>query len=59
MSFTVTPEYNHQPRYPKIVAVVDRWLLFRCTFIFYIWETGPQNNGRCRQVVSSGLTVCI
>ena len=27
--FTVNPVYNEHPRDPKIVAVVDRWSLFR------------------------------
>ncbi len=41
--------YNDHPRYPKFVAVVDRWLLFRGM----IWKlkSEPRNSGRCRQVV--------
>ncbi len=30
---TVKPEYNDHPRNPKIVTVVDRWSLFRGSFV--------------------------
>ena len=30
---TVKPEYNDHPRDLKFVAVVDKWLLFRGTFM--------------------------
>ena len=50
---TVNPVYNDHPREePKFVAVVDRWLLFRCSLILLELEIGTQNVGRCRQVVA-------
>jgi hypothetical protein len=51
ISETVIPVYNDHPRDPKFVAVVDRWLLFRGSFMLYKMKTGPQNGGRYRQVV--------
>ena len=50
--------YNDHPRDPKIVAVVDRWSLFRGSFMLYTLILGPKNRDRYLQVVvSSGLTV--
>ena len=30
---TVKPVYNNHPGDPKFVAVVEKWSLFRCSFI--------------------------
>ncbi len=55
---TVKHEYNDHPPDTKIVAVVDRWSLFRGAFVLQMWKTGRQNSSGCRQmVVSSALTV--
>ncbi len=43
--------YNDHPRDPKLVAVVDRWSLFRGSFILWKLKSGPRNSGRCRQAV--------
>ncbi len=43
---TVKPLLN-----PKFVAVFDRWSLFRGSFLLWELKLGPQNCGRCRQVV--------
>ncbi len=40
---TVKPVYNDHPRDPKIVAVVDRWSLFRGHLCQKKIEFGPQN----------------
>jgi hypothetical protein len=47
-SYTVKPVYND---HPKIVAVVDRWSLFR---VIYVMKTVIEcpNGGRYRQVVA-------
>ena len=42
---------NDHLRYPKFVALVERWSLFRSSFMSRKLEMGPQNDGRCRQVV--------
>ncbi len=39
-SFTVKPLKNDHPRHTKIVSVVDRWSLFRGTFISHKLEMG-------------------
>ena len=49
---TIKSAYNDQLRYPKIVAVVTRWSLFRGTFKSKILKMGPKNDDRCRQVVA-------
>ena len=49
---TVIPGYNVHPRDPKIVAVVDRWSLFRGRFMLLKLKMGPQNSGCCRQVAA-------
>ncbi len=49
---TVKPVYNDYPWNPKIVAVVDSWLLFRGRLY--------NKTGRYSEVVvSSGLTVAV
>ena len=59
-SCIVKPVYNDHPRDPEFVAVVDRWPLFRGSFMLCKLKLGLQNAVRCRQVVvSSGLTVYI
>jgi len=50
-SYTVKLLYNDHPWDPKFVAVADRWLLFRGCFMLWKLKMGPQNCGRCRQVV--------
>jgi len=50
-AITVKPVYNDHPRDPKLVAVVDRWSLFRGSFIIWKLKSGPRNSGCCRQVV--------
>ena len=45
---TVKPVYNYHPRDPKFVAVVDRLLFFRGSFMLYKGKMGLQNGGRCR-----------
>ena len=59
---TVKPVYNDHPRDPKIVAVVDRWSLFRAHLCNKISKWDPKKvvfEGRLSQFegVSSGLTV--
>ena len=49
---TVKHVYNDHPWDPKFVAVVDRWSLFRGTFMLQKFKMGPQNGGRYRQVVA-------
>jgi len=48
---TVKPVYNDHPRDQKFLAVVDRWSLFRASRILWKLKLGPQNIGRCKQVV--------
>ena len=45
---TVKPEYNDHPRDPKFEAVVDRWSLFRGSFMLQKLKIRPQNGGRWR-----------
>ena len=52
MSYTVKPVYNDYPWNPKIVAVVERWSLFRGSFLLSKLKMWPQNGGRYRQVVA-------
>jgi hypothetical protein len=47
----VKPVYNDHPRDPKFLAVVVRWSLFRGSFMLWKLKLGPQNSGRCREVV--------
>ena len=55
---TVKPVYNDHPRDPKVVTVVDRWSLFRGSFMLWKLKMVPQSGGRYSEVViSSGLTV--
>jgi len=44
----VKPVYKD---HPKFVVVVDRWSLFRGSFMLWKLKLGPQNSGRYRQVV--------
>jgi len=39
---TVKPVYNDHPRDPKFVAVVDRWSLFRGSFVLQKLKMRPQ-----------------
>ncbi len=48
---TVKLVYNDHLWDPKFVAVVDRWSLFRGSFMLWKLKLGPQNCGCCRQVV--------
>ena len=48
---TVKPVYNDHPWDPNIVAVVDRWSLFR-GHLFYKKSKWDLKSGRCRQVVA-------
>ncbi len=48
---TLKPVYNDHLWDPKFVAIVDRWSLFRGTFMLQKLKLGLQNRGRCRQVV--------
>ena len=43
--------YNDHPRNPNFVAVGVRWSLLRGSAMLYKLKLGPQNRGRCRQVV--------
>ncbi len=55
--YAVKPVYNGHPRDLKIVAVVDRWSLFRGTFMLLTRKTVTQNSGCYSEViVSSGST---
>ena len=49
---TVKPVYKDHSRDPKIVAVDDRWSLFRGSFIIKKLEKGPQKSGRCWRMVT-------
>ena len=49
---TVKPVYNDHPQHPKIVAFVDGWSLFGGRLCYKRSYSGPQNSGRCRQVVA-------
>jgi hypothetical protein len=50
---TVKPVYNDHHRDPKFETVIDKWSLFRGSFI----KIERQNFGRCRKVVVNyGLT---
>ena len=44
--------YNDHPWDPKIVAVIDRWSLFRGHFWYESSNGTTQNGGRCWQVVA-------
>jgi hypothetical protein len=44
--------YNDHPRNPKIVSVVDRWSLFRGSFMLQKLKAGLHHIGRYRQVVA-------
>ncbi len=48
---TVKLVYNDHPWDPEFVAVIDRWSLFRGSFMLWKFKLGPQNCGRCRQGV--------
>jgi len=39
---TVKPVYNDHPRYPKFVAVVDKWSLFRVSFTLLKLKFDPK-----------------
>ena len=43
---TVKPVYNDHPWDPKIVAVVDRWSLFRVRFMLYVKAQNGAVTGR-------------
>ena len=51
-TYTVKPVYNDHPQDPKFVAVVGKWSLFRGSFMIWKSKMGPQNGGRCRQMVA-------
>ena len=53
-TYTVKPVYNDHPWDPKIVAVVDRWSLFRGHLSNKKFKLGPLNGGRCRLVLLFG-----
>ena len=62
LEYTVKPLYNDHLRDPKFVAGVDRWLLFRVSFMILKLKTSKmwllQASGRYLEVVVySGLTV--
>ena len=39
---TVKPVYNDNPQNPKFVAVVERWSLFRGSFMLYEVKMAPK-----------------
>ncbi len=49
---TVKPVCNDHPCDLKLVAVVDRWSLFKGSSMLYKFKMGPQKHGRCRQVAA-------
>ena len=61
--YTVNHDYIDHPRDPKFVAVVDRWSLYRGSFMLWKLKLGPQNSVTVDKwsllggVVNSGLTV--
>ena len=50
-TITVKSVCNDHPRDPKIVAIVERYLLFNGSFML-LKKMRPQNSGHCRQVVA-------
>ena len=48
---TVKLVHSNHPRDPKLVTVVDKWSLFRGSFMLQKEKMGPKKGGRCWQVV--------